>query len=131
MNEKSQENQKDILFKKRHSLAHILMMATEKLFPGSLPTIGPVIDSGFYYDIDFSNCEKKFEEKDLRDIQKEMKKIISSNLNFTREDISELDARKYFTEVKNNKYKLELIDMALAGDNPDLTIYKTGNEKFF
>jgi threonyl-tRNA synthetase len=131
MNEKSQENLKDVLFKKRHSLAHILMMATEKVFPGSLATIGPVIDNGFYYDIDFSNCEKKFEEKDLKDLQKEMKKIISSNLDFIHEEISELDARKYFTEVKNNKYKLELIDMALAGDNPNLTIYKTGNEKFF
>lgn len=123
------------LFNKRHSLAHILMMATEKLFPGALATIGPVIENGFYYDIDFSKAQNieggKFEEKNLKDLQKEMKKIISSNLDFTREEISESEAREYFGKIKNNKYKLELIDMALAGGNPNLTVYKTGNEKFF
>lgn len=128
--EKSQDN----LFKKRHSLAHILMMAVEKHYKGALGAIGPVTENGFYYDIDFTNTTDKdgniigkFGIEDLTKIEKEMKKIISQNLDFTRVEITEEEARQIFNK---NKYKLEIIDMALLSDNPNLTIYKTGTEKY-
>lgn len=112
------------LFKKRHSLAHILMMAILKHYPEAKATIGPVIDNGFYYDVDFSETKTKtFGESDLAKIEGEMQNIISQNLDFKKETISEDAARQMF---KNNKYKLELIDLALKSDNPNLTIYKTG-----
>ncbi|MDI9355285.1 MAG: hypothetical protein QM532_03905 [Cyanobium sp. MAG06] len=116
---------KDDLFNKRHSLAHILMMAILKYYPEALATIGPVIDNGFYYDIDFTKTkEGKFTENDLSKIENEMKNIINNNLDFKKENITENEARERFA---NNKYKLELIEMALSSDNPQLTIYKTGD----
>lgn len=114
------------LYNKRHSLAHILMMALLKKYPEAKATIGPVIDNGFYYDIDFSETKNgKFSESDLGNIEEEMKSIVSQNLDFKKENISEAEAKELF---KDNKYKLELIDLALASDNPNLTLYKTGTD---
>ncbi|MFH0846297.1 MAG: threonine--tRNA ligase [Patescibacteria group bacterium] len=88
---------------KRHSLAHLLAMAMLKIDPSAKLAIGPAIDNGFYYDFDLS---KKLEEKDLLKLEKEMKKLISQNIKFQKEEISKEEAEKLF---KDQPYKLELL----------------------
>ena len=78
--------EKTPLFKKRHSLAHVLLMAIKHHFPHALPTIGPVTETGFYYDIDFVDGTKATLE-DLPKIEKTMKEILKKNLPFTIHNI--------------------------------------------
>lgn len=122
MQDKSKE---DILFKKRHSLAHIMLMAIKHHFPHAIPTLGPVIDNGFFYDIDFSTSDKITQE-DLQKIEKTMREIISRNLDFKVESIPTFEAKGLF---KNNPYKLEIID-AIEKDNKEITLYQTGDDFF-
>jgi threonyl-tRNA synthetase len=112
----------DQLFKKRHSLAHILLMAIKDLYPHALPTIGPVTESGFYYDIDFGSDTKPNPE-DLPKLQKKMCDILSKNLEFIVETVSKEKALSLF---ENNKYKTEIIQ----GLEGNITIYKTGDDFF-
>jgi threonyl-tRNA synthetase len=84
------------LFKKRHSLAHVLLMAIKHHFPHALPTIGPVTDTGFYYDIDFRN-ETKIGNEDLAKVEKTMREIIAKNLSFRVETIDTGAAEGLFT----------------------------------
>lgn len=87
-----------------HSSSHVLAQAVLRLFPDAKPTIGPSIDSGFYYD--FANL--KITETDLDKIEKEAKKIISENLKPIRiEYKNKAEAKKFF---ENNPYKVALID---------------------
>ncbi len=112
------------LFKKRHSLAHVLLMAVKEHFPDAHPTIGPVIENGFYYDIDFGDI--KITEKDLQILEKTMRKILVQNLNFVVETVKISQAKELF---KDNIFKLEIIN-GLEKDNTDITLYHTG-ENFF
>jgi threonyl-tRNA synthetase len=112
----------DNLYKIRHSLAHLLAMAALDKYPSAKLTIGPAIDSGFYYDIDFGS--DKVGEDELKDLQKRMKKLAGQSLPFLQVEMSETEAREYF---KDNEYKLELIDSIVA-DGGELTFYKTGND---
>ncbi len=99
-----------------HTSAHILAQAVKRLFPDAKLTIGPPIESGFYYDID----HEPFTPEDLKRIEDEMVKIIKEDLPIVREEITVKQAREMF---KDNPFKLELIDdivkEALA-DNPDI-----------
>lgn len=113
------------LFKQRHSLAHVLLMAIKQHFPNANPTIGPVIDTGFYYDIDFSN-DKKITPEDCKSIEKTMRKIIAGNLDFKVEKISTQKAKELFI---SNPFKMELIS-GIEEQGEDVTLYHTG-EKFF
>ena len=90
----------------RHSCAHVMAEAVQKLFPGTKIAIGPAIDNGFYYDFDFPK-EYKITEEDFPAIEKEMRRIISSNAVFTRKEISKQEALSLF---KDEPYKLELIN---------------------
>ncbi len=90
----------------RHSCAHVMAEAVQKLFPGTKIAIGPAIDNGFYYDFDFPK-EHKITEEDFPAIEKEMRRIISSNAVFTRKEISKQEALSLF---KDEPYKLELIN---------------------
>ena len=120
MQDKSKE---DILFKKRHSLAHILLMAIKHHYPHALPTIGPVIDTGFYYDIDFADGEKPVLQ-DLPKIEKTMQEIITRHLTFKMETIPPFEAEGLF---KLNPYKLELIEK-IKEAGVDVTLYHTGED---
>lgn len=122
MQDKSKE---DILFKKRHSLAHIMLMAIKHHFPHAVPTIGPVIDTGFYYDIDFANSDKLTQE-DFPKIEKTMKEIIARNLPFKVESIPTFEAEGLF---KLNPYKLELISK-IKESGEEVTLYHTGDDFF-
>jgi threonyl-tRNA synthetase len=64
--------------------AHIMAMAVQKLHPGAQTTIGPWIERGFYYDFDMKN---PLSDEDLKDIKKEMQRIIKADLPFIREEV--------------------------------------------
>jgi len=103
----------------RHSLAHLTAIAILDLYPNTKLTIGPVIENGFYYDFDLPEGVS-ISPDNFKKIEKEIKKLISKKLDFTREEISADEAKKIF---KDNEYKLELIDE--IGEN--ISIYKTGD----
>lgn len=121
----SQSINQSPLFKKRHSLAHVLLMAIKHHFPHALPTIGPVTDTGFYYDIDFVDGVKVTLE-DLPKLEKTMREILKRNLDFKVETITPGIAEGLFSV---NPFKLELIT-GIKAKNEDVTIYRTGEEFF-
>ncbi|MGV8162729.1 MAG: threonine--tRNA ligase [Candidatus Nanoarchaeia archaeon] len=86
----------------RHSTAHLMAQALQRLFPEAKLTIGPVVEEGFYYDID----TPPFKPEDLEKIEEEMKKIVKEDLKIEREELSTKDALELF---KNNPYKIEII----------------------
>lgn len=90
----------------RHSTAHIMAQAVQRLYPESKLAIGPSITHGFYYDFDLS---ESFSPGDLEKIEKEMKKIIKENLPFERYELSRQEALDKFSSA-GEKYKVELIN---------------------
>ena len=90
----------------RHSTAHVMAAAVQKLFPGTKVTIGPHIETGFYYDFD---RKEPFTEADLAKIEAEMKKIIDADHPFVRHEIPRAQAREVFAKM-GETYKVELID---------------------
>lgn len=116
--------QESQLFRNRHSLAHILLMAITEHFPNAHPTIGPVTDNGFYYDIDFGTT--KITPDDLTALEKTMKKILAQKLDFLVETVSVAKAKELFGA---NKFKLEILD-GIAESGVDVTLYHTGKEFF-
>ncbi len=105
---------------KRHSLAHLLAAAVLKKYPDTKLGIGPVIENGFYYDFQFS---QPITDKDLKDLEKQMKKFISGKLKFSGSELSAADLRKLYA---NQPFKLELID-EYEKEGRTLTSYKTGD----
>jgi len=101
----------------RHSLSHIMASALLELYPKTKLGIGPAIENGFYYDF---QLQKPLEEKDLVEIEKKMKELISQNLKFEKKNIAKRQAKKLFAI---QPYKLELIK-ELPGDS--VSIYTTG-----
>lgn len=99
----------------RHSAAHVMADAVLKLFPGSKYAIGPAIENGFYYDFDLS---RPIKEEDLGEIEKEMRRIVSGNHDFSNKVLSRKDALEFF---KDQPYKTELIN-DLAEDE-QITVY--------
>ncbi|HWO17319.1 MAG TPA: threonine--tRNA ligase [Kofleriaceae bacterium] len=90
----------------RHSTAHVMAAAVQKLFPETKVTIGPSIETGFYYDFD---RKTPFSEDDLGRIEAEMQKIIDADVPFVRHELPRAEARAMF-EKMNETYKVELID---------------------
>jgi threonyl-tRNA synthetase len=105
----------------RHSCAHLLAAAVQELYPKAKRTIGPAIESGFYYDFDFG--DQKVSDEDLEKIENKMKELLPTWKSFDREEVSVEDAKKRF---KDNEYKLELIE-EFSGEDKVLSIYKSGN----
>ncbi len=89
----------------RHSLAHVMAEAISHLFPGAEFAIGPAIENGFYYDIDFK--EKKITEDDFPAVEKEMRRILAGNFDFVRKEVSRSEALKLF---EGHQFKTELIN---------------------
>ncbi|MBQ5400797.1 MAG: threonine--tRNA ligase [Treponema sp.] len=90
----------------RHSLAHVMAEAVNKLVPGTKIAIGPAIDNGFYYDFDFP-ADHKLTEADFPAVEKEMRRILSGNVDFVRKEVSKAEALELF---KDQPYKVELIN---------------------
>jgi threonyl-tRNA synthetase len=108
---KSDELEQDVLYKTRHSTAHIMAQAVVELYPDAKLAIGPPIENGFYYDFDLGTDEDgnllSFSPESLEKIEKRMRQIIAGNHKFIYREISVDEARELF---KNEPYKLELID---------------------
>jgi len=104
-----------------HSTAHLMAAAIEELFPGAKFGIGPDIDNGFYYDIDFG--DKVLRPEDLPKIEKKIKEYVSQKHTFNREEMPKNKALEYY-KIKNDEYKVELINELEDGN---ITFYKTGN----
>jgi threonyl-tRNA synthetase len=104
----------------RHSTAHLLAQAVQRLFPGAQVTIGPVIDNGFYYDFAY---ERPFTPDDLLKIEAEMEKIVKEQLPVTRSVKSRDDAVKFFRGI-GEEYKAEIIQSIPA--NEELSLYSQG-----
>ena len=90
----------------RHTASHVMAQAITHLFPGVKFAIGPAIDNGFYYDMD---SEHVFTPEDLREIEKEMAKIVKQNLPLIRSEVPRKDALARFAAEKEI-YKVELIN---------------------
>ncbi len=103
-----------------HSSAHLMAEAIEQLYTGVKFGIGPSIENGFYYDVDFGT--NVITEEDLAKIEKRMMELASQKQAFERVDVSKAEALKHFTE-KGDEYKQELISELEDGT---ITYYKTG-----
>lgn len=114
-------HENDPLEKIRHSCAHVMASAVQKLFPGTKVTIGPVIENGFYYDFDTA---RPFTPEDLEKIEAEMKQIIKANLPFLRKEVSREEAKAFFEGLKE-KYKVEIVGELPAGEA--ITLYSHGD----
>jgi threonyl-tRNA synthetase len=110
----------DNLSKKRHTLAHLLAQAVLEHYPSALPTLGPAIDNGFYYDFDFG--AEKLGDEDLKKIQKSMRKNLNKWTEFSHREVSAEEAKSIFA---GNTYKLELIS-EIAGKGETITLYTCG-----
>ena len=104
-----------------HSSAHLMAEALEFFYPGIKLAIGPPIENGFYYDIDFG--EHEFTDKDLVKVEKKMLELAREKNPFLREEVSKKDALVFF-KTKEDPYKLELIDELEDGT---ITFYSQGN----
>ncbi|MDQ0215468.1 threonyl-tRNA synthetase [Oikeobacillus pervagus] len=104
----------------RHSTAHLMAQAIKRLYKGVKLGVGPVIEGGFYYDIDL---DQSITPEDLQAIEKEMKKIVSENIEVVRKEVSRNEAKEIFEGI-SDEYKLELLD-AIPEDET-VTIYEQG-----
>lgn len=137
----SESNDHNHLFAMRHSTAHVCASAILELFPNTKLGVGPVVDHGFYYDVQLPDG-KTLSEQDLKKIEKRMKKIIQRGDDFIKEELSIDEAIQKFTQT-NQDFKVELLqDLKTKGttainpdeaqdvdpDNPGVaSIYKTGS----
>lgn len=112
-------SESDHLKRIRHTTSHVMAMAVQKLFPKAQVTIGPWTETGFYYDFD---VPEPFTDKDLKDIKKEMVKIINKKLPVICEQVSREEAEKRIKAI-NEPYKLEI----LAGIQEPITLYHLGD----
>ncbi len=104
----------------RHSAAHVMAEAVKDLFPGVKITIGPAIKDGFYYDFDY---ERRFEAKDLPDIESKMAEIIDKDLAFIRSEVPREEAIDLF-KAQGEPYKVELLEDL---SEEKVSIYRQGN----
>ncbi|MBU4462731.1 MAG: threonine--tRNA ligase [Desulfobacteraceae bacterium] len=101
----------------RHSAAHVMAQAILHIFPGAKLTIGPVVENGFYYDIDMEPVS----EEDFPKIEAEMKKIIKAKIPFKRKEVSKSEAMGFYI---NEPYKLEMISELEDGT---ISLYEQGD----
>jgi threonyl-tRNA synthetase len=125
--QKSERFEDSLLYRIRHSTAHIMAQAVLEKFPTAKIAIGPAIEDGYYYDFDLP---RPLTPEDLEGIEKRMREIIRKKINFTKKVISAEEAREVF---KGQDYKLELINGLAAGGfdedgnpitvKPEISIY--------
>jgi threonyl-tRNA synthetase len=104
-----------------HSSAHLLAEALEALYPGVKFWVGPPLENGFYYDVDFG--EHTFTDKDFPKVEQKMMELAKQKLPYIRQEMGKADAIAYFTE-KQDEYKLDLLEGLEDGT---ITFYTQGN----
>jgi len=129
MSHQGQEKYEDsMLYRIRHSAAHVMAQAVVEMIPEAKYTIGPPVENGFYYDFDLP---RNLTPEDLEQIEKRMRQIIAGKHDFVKKVVSADEARKIF---KDQPYKLELIDGLEKGgldeygnplkEKPEISIYQ-------
>lgn len=126
-------NEDGELLRIRHSAAHVMAMAVQKIYPEAQVTIGPWIDNGFYYDFYFPETidpetgetveSRKLTDQDLKKVKKQMDKIISKDYPITREEVTREEAERRIKEI-NEPFKMEILE----GLQEPITIYHIGDE---
>ena len=111
------------LEQQRHSLAHLLAAAVLDIWPDALPTLGPAIETGFYYDFDFKT---PISDKDFEKIENKMREISKHWKGFESKELSFDEAKKIFS---HNPYKLELIE-EINNKGEKITTYTSGEDKY-
>ncbi len=104
-----------------HSSAHLMAEALEALYPGTKFGIGPAIENGFYYDVDFG--DKVFSQDEFKAVEDKILELSRQKSEYTRKQVSKKDAINYFTE-KGDEYKLDLLEGLQDGS---ITFYQQGN----
>ena len=112
----------DNLEQMRHTLSHVLAAAVQELYPHAAFGIGPAIDNGFYYDIDFGKT--KISDSDLQKIEKKMRGIIARKLPMTKRVVKKSEALDWARD-HNQKYKIELIED--LPENAEISFYDLGD----
>ncbi|HYY88626.1 MAG TPA: threonine--tRNA ligase [Chloroflexota bacterium] len=115
------QNELDVM---RHSAAHVLAKAVQQLYPGSKLGIGPVIDNGFYYDIDIPGT--KLSDADLPRIEGKMREIVGRGEPFERLEWTKPRALEHYARTDDNPYKREIIEA--VADEEQLSFYRTGGD---
>jgi threonyl-tRNA synthetase len=105
----------------RHSTAHVMADAVQRLFPGTKVTIGPAIEDGFYYD--FARPEGAFSDEDLAKIEKTMRDVVAKNTPFRREVVARNEAIALFEEM-GESFKVEIIRAIPEGE--EISLYRHG-----
>lgn len=108
--------------KMRHTLSHVLAAAVQELYPTTTFGIGPAIENGFYYDIDFGDV--KISDTDLPNIEKKMRGIIARGLEMKKRTVSKEEALKW-AQDNGQKYKVELINELPDGE--EISFYDMGD----
>lgn len=103
-----------------HSSAHLMAEALEILYPGVKFWVGPALENGFYYDVDF--MDHKFESENLKALEDKMLELARQKNQYVRKEISKSDAVQYFEE-KGDEYKLDLLEGLEDGH---ITLYSQG-----
>lgn len=106
----------------RHTLSHVLAAAVKELYPDAKFGIGPAVDNGFYYDIDFGDT--KLGDADLAKIEKKMKSIIKHKLKMTQREVTKSEALDWARDNKQD-YKIELIEE--LPEKEKITFYDMGD----
>jgi threonyl-tRNA synthetase len=105
----------------RHSTAHVMAKAVQRLYPGSKLAIGPTIENGFYYDIDIP---EPVSVDDLPRIEAEMREIVAANEPFVRSEMPRDEALAFF-QRKQEPYKVEIVE---GVEEPNVSLYATGDD---
>jgi len=107
----------------RHSLSHVMAAAIKELWPSAKFAIGPSIDNGFYYDIDFG--DQKISEENLKEIEKKMEHILKKNLKFEKNEMEALEAMAK-EQLAGQIYKKELIEDLVKEGETTVSYYTLG-----
>ena len=114
--------------KMRHSLSHVMAAAVRELYPTAKFGVGPAIENGFYYDIDFGDV--KVSDADLQRIEKKMRGIIARGCQMVRREVSREEALKWASE-NGQKYKVELITELPSDETISFYDLECGDEVLF
>lgn len=120
---RDEQHEKDALYLLRHSTAHVMAEAIEKLYPDVQLAYGPPLDNGFYYDM---KLDTPIREGDFEKIEAEMKKIVEENRPFERYEYPVESGFKKLTEIEKNKYKIDNAKRASDSGAKSLSWYVTG-----
>jgi len=107
----------------RHSAAHVMAKAIQRLYPGSALGIGPTIEDGFYYDIDVAGLQLSTE--DLPAIEAEMGRLVAADERFVRRELSRQEALDLF-QRRGERFKLEIVEQLPPDES--ISIYETGSD---